>query len=178
MGYPRYVDIRSAPTLLFLRGVRGYTMQPGRRGSYGRMQQVAMAGLVLLGYKYMRFNLKNEFEQREQPNPWVPRWVYQVRKEHHVYWENSRLARGKATTFTYYFWDAPSQTVVHVDQTGKQTFERNSFQTERPDIMDNPLFEQMYKSQDMGEEGSFARNNLLVAYHLALDDKYDLDNYL
>ena len=37
-------------------------MQPGRRGSYGRMQQVAMAGLVLLGYKYMRFNLKNEFE--------------------------------------------------------------------------------------------------------------------
>lgn len=67
---------------------------------------------------------------------------------------------------------------MHVDQQGKQTFERNSFQTERLDIMDNPLFEQMYKSQNMGEEETFSRNNMLVAYHLALDDKYDLDNYL
>ena len=42
----------------------------------------------------------------KQPNPFVPRKVYEIRRKHYVFWEISRLARGLPKTFTYTTWDA------------------------------------------------------------------------
>ena len=37
--------------------------------------------------------------------------------------------------------------IYYVDRKGKQTFEKNVFSRERLDIIDNPLFENMFKDK-------------------------------
>ena len=38
-------------------------------------------------------------------NMMVPKCIYRIRREHYVYWELSRVARGLPKTFTYSNWD-------------------------------------------------------------------------
>ena len=57
-----------------------------------------------------------EFYQRKQPNFLVPRFVYKARREHYIYWETSRLARGKSTIFTHYEWDKQSVTDTNLPE--------------------------------------------------------------
>jgi len=44
-------------------------------------------------------------EIRNKPNFLVPASVYKVRREHYIYWELSRVARGRKKTFTYFNYD-------------------------------------------------------------------------
>lgn len=64
----------------------------------------------------MKFEKKinQEFEKRENPNPLIPSFIYRIRREHYLYWELSRLARGKSTTFTHYDWDNNSVFLILV----------------------------------------------------------------
>ena len=55
-------------------------------------------------------NFVNEFVKEfdirlNKPNLLIPRFVYRIRRDHYVYWEISRLARGLPKTFTYSNWD-------------------------------------------------------------------------
>jgi hypothetical protein len=52
-----------------------------------------------------------EYDQRKCPNPLIPKTVYKIRRQHYVYWETARLARGLPKTFTYSTWD--SKAVSH-----------------------------------------------------------------
>ena len=42
---------------------------------------------------------------RKTPNILIPRTIYRIRREHYVFWEISRVARGLPKTFTYSKWD-------------------------------------------------------------------------
>ena len=57
--------------------------------------------------KYVKHNYtQSEFDiRRAKPNLMVPKFVYRIRREHYVYWEISRIARGLPKTFTYSNWD-------------------------------------------------------------------------
>ena len=35
----------------------------------------------------------------------IPKFIYRIRREHYIYWEISRVARGLPKTFTYSTWD-------------------------------------------------------------------------
>jgi hypothetical protein len=41
----------------------------------------------------------------KQPNCFVPRIVYKVRRQSYIFWEISRIAKGLPKTFTYSTWD-------------------------------------------------------------------------
>ena len=45
---------------------------------------------------------------RKRSNMLIPKFVYRIRREHYIYWEISRLARGLPKTFTYSSWDPKS----------------------------------------------------------------------
>lgn len=56
--------------------------------------------------KYVgHYCFQTEYHYGKQPNPFMPRVVYKVRRQHFVFWETSRLARGLPKTFTYSTWD-------------------------------------------------------------------------
>jgi len=42
---------------------------------------------------------------RKQPNMFIPKFVYKIRREHYVFWEIQRVARGLPKTFTHSNWD-------------------------------------------------------------------------
>jgi len=42
---------------------------------------------------------------RKRPNMLIPKFIYKIRREHYVFWEISRIARGLPKTFTYSNWD-------------------------------------------------------------------------
>ena len=47
---------------------------------------------------------------RKKPNILIPRAIYRIRREHYVYWEISRIARGLPKIFTYSTWDPKAVT--------------------------------------------------------------------
>jgi len=59
---------------------------------------------------------KTEYDMRKQPNPLIPKSIYKIRRQHYVYWEISRLARGMSKTFTYSTWDAKAVSYAHYCQ--------------------------------------------------------------
>ena len=42
---------------------------------------------------------------RKRPNMFIPKFVYDIRREHYIIWEISRVSRGMPKTFTYSNWD-------------------------------------------------------------------------
>jgi len=42
---------------------------------------------------------------RRRPNLLIPQFVYKIRRDHYIFWEISRVARGLPKTFTYSNWD-------------------------------------------------------------------------
>lgn len=65
---------------------------------------------LILAYvitKYIKHNFtKTEYQIRKgRPNKLIPKFVYRIRREHYVFWEISRIARGLPKTFTYSNWD-------------------------------------------------------------------------
>ncbi len=45
---------------------------------------------------------------RKNPNILIPKSVYHARREHYIYWDISRLARGLNKTFSYHNYDQTS----------------------------------------------------------------------
>lgn len=76
-----------------------------------------------------------EFDRMKQPNPFIPKFVYRIRRLHFVYWEISRLARNKPKTFTYSKWDKQATMMYHVDINGNMTFEKLNLKEERIDLI-------------------------------------------
>ena len=69
--------------------------------------------LILLASSYILLYLKHnytefEFQKMKKPNILIPEVVYKIRKEHYIYWEKSRLARGLPTTFSHFNFDKES----------------------------------------------------------------------
>jgi hypothetical protein len=58
--------------------------------------------------------------RERRPNRLIPRRIYKIRREHYVYWEISRIARGLPKTFTYSNWDETA-----VNQFGITSFLEN-----------------------------------------------------
>jgi len=107
----------------------------------------------------------------------IPQFIYRARREHYIYWELSRLARGKSTTFTYFDWDPETESIYLNARDGTQKFEKFSLTRERTDIVDNPLFESIFKKNVFDKE-VIAGGNKLIAYHLNIKNRYNIDNYL
>ena len=69
--------------------------------------------------------------------------------------------------------------MFYIDREGKKTTQKNVFSHETIDIIDNPMFEKVYrqyfktKSKEIMKEG-----NILVAYNTYINDKWDLSNFL
>jgi hypothetical protein len=114
------IDDRRAPNVKqYLRGLRKYR--------YAKLTISKPYNYYLLwgspffayaGVKYLKHALMSEFDRREQPNIFVPKTVYRIRRLHYVYWEISRVARGLPKTFTYSTWDEKARMMYHVDLDG------------------------------------------------------------
>ncbi|KAM3141406.1 hypothetical protein pb186bvf_006524 [Paramecium bursaria] len=171
----RYLNVRSKIFLLYLRSLRSY-FESGHVHKT-TFKYFALFGWSLYAYKWIQQNwMKHEFDIRRQPNILIPKFIYKARREHYIYWEQSRLARGLSTTFTYYDWDPSSEMVCYTSKDGTQRFEKSIFNRERIDIIDNPLFEEIFRSEMTPKLRK--RGSLLMAYETNRDNRYDLDNYL
>ncbi len=73
---------------------------------YNKYKYIFTTGLFIYAYFYFTHNYTNpEFEIRNKPNILIPKSVYDVRRKHYIYWEQSRIARGFNKTFTYFNYD-------------------------------------------------------------------------
>lgn len=110
----------------------------------------------------------------------MPRFIYKVRRQHYVYWEIARLARGLPKTFTYSTWDPKAHMMYHVDMQGEMSFEKLNLREERLDLLQNPLLGPLFRRKSqMHEEDRMARRaNKIAIYYLNLGKKWDLDSYL
>lgn len=126
------------------------------------------------------YAFKTEYEIRKHPNPFIPKIVYKIRRQHYVFWEISRLARGLPKTFTYSTWDAKARMMYHVDLEGNMTFEKLNLKEERLDLLQNPLLGPLLrrKQELVEDEILMRRANKIAIYFLNKDKKWDLDNYL
>ena len=66
----------------------------------------AVVGAYILAKLVGHYGFQTEYHIRKHPNPFIPKTIYRVRRQHYVFWEISRLARGLPKTFTYSTWDA------------------------------------------------------------------------
>lgn len=98
--------------------------------------------------KWVKHTLQLEIDRREQPNLLVPKAVYRIRRQHYVFWEISRVARGLPKTFTYSEWDSRAQMMYHVDLQGNQLFEKLNFREERIDFVTNPLLGPLFRRKE------------------------------
>lgn len=176
------IDDRRAPNVKqYLRGLRKY--RNAKLNTLSPYNFYLLWGSVLVAYtgvKYLKHALKSEFDQREQPNIFVPKAVYRIRRLHYVYWEISRVARGLPKTFTYSTWDEKARMMYHVDLDGQMIFEKLNLREERIDLLQNPLLGPLLRRKDKLVEDDLLteRANRIAIYYLNIHKRYDLDNYL
>ena len=91
--------------------------------------------MAFFGVKLIKHSLQLEFDRRESPNPFIPKIVYRVRRQHYVFWEISRIARGLPKTFTYSTWDEKASMMYHVDLNGEMIYEKLNLSEERIDLL-------------------------------------------
>lgn len=131
------LDERKAPNVKkYLIGLRQYnylslyTSKP-----YNHYPLMLSPILAYVGVKILKNSLRLEFDRREQPNIFIPKTVYKIRRQHYVYWEISRLARGLPKTFTYSTWDPKAAMMYHVDLKGEMLYEKLNLREERIDLI-------------------------------------------
>lgn len=97
------LDASRAPNLKrYLYGLRQYHyLSQYSQRPYNYYLYRSVPFLAYASYKLAKHCTSLEFDRREQPNLLVPKIVYQIRRQHYVYWELARLARGLPKTFTY-----------------------------------------------------------------------------
>lgn len=106
---PRYLNVKNELFLLYLRGIRGlFEKSSQRKRSYNYYLFAFSIGTTIFSFEYFKNQLRNEFDQRELQYIYIPKFILRIRREHYLYWELSRLARGMSTTFTHYDWDPSS----------------------------------------------------------------------
>lgn len=111
---PRYLNVKNELFLLYLRGIRGlFEKSSQRKRSYNYYLFVFSIGTTIFSFEYFKNQLRNEFDQRELQYIYIPKFILRIRREHYLYWELSRLARGMSTTFTHYDWD-PSSVLYYI----------------------------------------------------------------
>jgi len=91
----------------FLRGSRNYyILSQFSKAKYNHYNFYAAVFVSYIFTKSLHhFAFKTEYDQRKQPNPFIPVQVYKIRRLSYIYWEISRLSRGLPKTFTYSTWD-------------------------------------------------------------------------
>lgn len=138
----------------------------------------SMVGLYL-AVKYVAHNFtQTEFDIRDKgPNMFVPEVIYKTRRDHYVYWEISRLARGLPKTFTYSDWDAKAKMMYHVDMEGNMCYEKINLREERIDLLENPMLGPLLrrKEQLLEDDLMTKRANRVAVYYLNIHKRYDLD---
>lgn len=97
--------------------------------------------------------------------------MYKIRRQHYVYWEISRLARGLPKTFTYSTWDTKARMMYHVDLEGNMTFEKLNLKEERLDLLQNPMLGPLLRRKDqlVEDELMIERANKIAIYYLNKD---------
>ena len=137
--------------------------------------------IILLSVVYIFFYIKHnffkfEFQKIKNPNFLIPKIVYRIRREHYVYWEKSRLARGLSTTFSYYNYDKESKMINITSRKGEVEVKKLLFKPgqESKEVLENPLLEKIYKKKRFSEY----KANKILLYYINIDNRFDLDNYL
>ena len=94
-----------------------------------------------------------------------------------MYWEISRVARGKPKTFTYSTWDEQARMMYHVDMAGDMVFEKLNLREERIDLLQNPLLGPLLRRKEtlLQDKEMTKQANVLAIYYLNLHKRYDLD---
>ena len=116
------IDPNRFPNLKqMLKGLRNYQVNSFHNVvPYNRLSRLLILPVSYVLVKLMNHNLfKSEYDQRKRPNPFMPRWIYKIRRKHYVYWEISRLSRGLPKAFTYSRWDQKARMMYHVDLDGQ-----------------------------------------------------------
>lgn len=73
---------------------------------YNKFKPLLLFCSVTYLFFYLRHNyFRFEYQKMKQPNILIPKFIYRIRREHYIYWEKSRLARGLPSTFSYYEFD-------------------------------------------------------------------------
>ena len=108
-----YIRMKSKNIKLILKGLK-YLSEESKDKQNKQIYNKYKYLLIFLLSSYMFFYIKHnyfkfEFQKMRKPNFLIPRVVYRIRKEHYIYWEKSRLARGLPTTFSYYNYDRESK---------------------------------------------------------------------
>lgn len=69
--------------------------------------------------------------------------------------------------------------MLYIDKEGGHTTQKNIFNNEKIEYLNNPIFEKIYRQYfyDRSKE-VVKKGNLLVAYNKHIDDQDDLNNYL
>lgn len=133
-----FFKLKSQSIRLYLLGVRGLLSTPeyslfssqslyrwnSTGAPYGFYPKALFASSFLFGFFWLHKQMESvffstffgstfqkEFDQREQPNILIPKFVYKSRREHYIFWELSRLARGKKAFFSHYEYH--EQSVKH-----------------------------------------------------------------
>lgn len=121
-GPSLYIRMKSKPLRLILKGFKVLKEDGVSRNEFQRYNRYKPF-LVFISTAYLFLYVKHnyfnfEFQKFKHPNILIPRIVYKVRKEHYIYWEKSRLARGLPTTFSYYSYDQESVSNLLLTYTG------------------------------------------------------------
>lgn len=88
---------------------RGGLINNSKPHIYNKYKPLIIFLLCSYSFLYIKHNfLQFEYQKLKQPNFLIPKFIYRIRREHYVYWEKSRLARGLPTTFSYYNYDKES----------------------------------------------------------------------
>lgn len=132
--------------------------------------------LFLLFIFIKKYLMKFEFQLFKKPNCFIPRIIYRIRREHYIYWEKSRIARGLQTTFSYYNFDNNSKMMNVTDNNGNIEVKKVNFNLgfEIEKAMENPLLEFVYNKSKFNEK----KANKVLYYYININNKVNLDNYL
>lgn len=112
-----YIRIKSKSFKLILKGFKVLKEDSlyNNKENYTYNKYKASLLFISISYVFLYFKhnyLKFEFQKMKKPNILIPEVVYKIRKEHYIYWEKSRLARGLSTTFSYYNYDNDSVKII------------------------------------------------------------------
>jgi hypothetical protein len=83
---PLYLKSTNKILILYLTGVRGYFYhaKTSTKGSWAK--PITLLG-TFFGFSWLIYKTKSEFHQRERPNFFLPKFVYNSRRDHYVYYE-------------------------------------------------------------------------------------------
>lgn len=192
-----YIRIKSRNFKLIFKGIKMILESKSSSDKINLVHVLSKGGLINSSYshKYRRYKnftiflslilligfvknylFKFEFQLFKKVNFLIPKAVYRVRREHYIYWEKSRIARGMQTTFSYYNYDDKSKMMNVTDNNGNIEVKKVNFNLgfEIEKAMENPLLEFVYNKSKFNDK----KANKVLYYYININNRVDLDNYL